>query len=93
MDIEIGERLPVVTKIGTAPIQSREYQVSHMPESLRVRVYCNDQGWYFSAQSTSDRRVPLKEPKVKLPNAGEIVSSRDEVLDRLRSYLRACVLD
>jgi len=80
--IQIGEELP----IPTARALPREHKVVGVPEWIRVRVHCGEQGWYFSSHGSEDRHLPYR-PAPAL--AGQFFSSRDELLTALRQYLSA----
>jgi hypothetical protein len=89
MALEIGEPLAIRDTIAT-PSDSQGYRVNGLPESLRIVVYSSSRGWYFSVTMAEP---PFKQPKHKPPSPGKIVLARDEVLDRLRQYLRAYLSD
>jgi hypothetical protein len=89
MAIEIGEPFRIRDTIAT-PSDAQGYPVKGLPESLRIVVYSNNQGWYYSVPMAEP---PFKQPRDRPPNPGEIVSSREEVLERVRQYLRTYFSD
>ena len=89
MAVEIGEPLAIRETIAT-PTESQAYRVNGLPESLRVVIYRTNKGWYFSVPMAES---PFRQPKDKPPSPGEIVPSRDELLPRLRQFLRAYLSD